>query len=94
MKDGRQGENKQDFTQSDVCFTTKDGVLYAYVLAPPTEDIVIKSLASGGQLEAEIDTIELMGSTETIAWTRSSTGLTVQLPKSLLGETINGFRLR
>ena len=48
IKDGRQGENRNDFSQQDIRFTTKDGVLYAYVLARPTEDIVIKTLASLG----------------------------------------------
>ena len=51
MKDGRQGENHKDFTQEDIRFTTKDGNLYAFVLAPPTKDIVIKTLATGGLLE-------------------------------------------
>ena len=44
MRDGRQGENHKDFSPQDIRFTTKDGVLYAFVLAPPTEDIVIKTL--------------------------------------------------
>ena len=41
-------------------------MLYAFVLAPPTEDIVIKTLATGGLLDREIAGIELMGSDEKI----------------------------
>ena len=43
VKDGRQGENHDDYSQEDIRFTTKDGVLYAFVLATPTRDIEIKT---------------------------------------------------
>jgi alpha-L-fucosidase len=93
MKDGRQGENHKDFTQKDIRFTTKDGVLYAFVLAPPTEDIVIKTLATGGLLDREIARIELKGSNESIKWKRSEDALTIQLPKTMPGQIVNGFRI-
>jgi alpha-L-fucosidase len=93
MKDGRQGENHKAFSQQDIRFTTKDGVLYAFVLAPPTQDIVIKTLASRGLLDREIVSIELMGSDEKIKWNWSASGLTIQLPKTLPGQIVNGFRI-
>ncbi|EMI43325.1 alpha-L-fucosidase [Rhodopirellula sp. SWK7] len=74
VKDGRQGENYAEFSQDDIRFTTKDGVLYAFVLAPPTSEILIKTLASGGLLEDEIVNISLMGSEETMNWKRSTAG--------------------
>ena len=94
VKDGRQGENHAEFSQKDIRFTTKDGVLYAFVLAPPTEDIVIKTLATGGLLDREIAGIELMGSSEQIKWNRSADALTIQLPQSLPGQIVNGFRIQ
>jgi len=94
MKDGRQGENRKDFSQEDIRFTSKGGVLYAFVLAPPTRDIVIGTLATGGPLHREIAGIALMGSDETIEWNRSASGLTIQLPKTLPGQIVNGFRIR
>jgi len=93
IKDGRQGENHKDYCQDDIRFTTKDGALYAFVLAPPTEDIVIKTLASGGLLDREITGIELIGSDEIIKWKRSSNELTIQQPKTLPGKIVNGFRI-
>ena len=93
VKDGRQGENHRDFSQQDIRFTTKDGVLYAFVLAPPTEDIVIKTLATGGLLDGEIVDVTLMGSDEKIKWTRSADALTIQLPETLPGQIVNGFRI-
>ena len=94
IKDGRQGENHQDFSQEDIRFTTKDGTLYAFVLAPPTKDIVIKTLASGGLLEREIASIELMGSDEQLKWSRNGTGLTIKLPKTMPGKIVSGFRIQ
>jgi len=93
MKDGRQGENHEAFSQEDIRFTTKDDVLYAFVLAPPTEDIVIKALASGALLDRKIANIELMGSNEEIKWSRSADALTIQLPRKLPGKIVNGFRV-
>ena len=93
-KDGRQGENHMDYSQDDIRFTLKNGVLYAFVLAPPTKDIVIKTLANGGLLDQKVSKIELMGSTEKIKWSRSADALTIKLPKSLPGKIVNGFQIK
>jgi alpha-L-fucosidase len=94
MKGGRQGENHKDFSQEDIRFTTKNGVLYAFVLAPPTEDIVIKTLAEGGGFDPEIKSIALLGSDELIKWRRSADALTIRLPKKLpRGLPVIGFQI-
>ena len=93
VKDGRQGENRKEFSQQDIRFTTKDGVLYSFVLVPPTKDIVIKSLASGGPLKKEIANIKLMGSQESIQWSRSAENLTITLPKSIPEALVTGFAI-
>ncbi|MDF7806655.1 alpha-L-fucosidase [Pontiellaceae bacterium B12219] len=93
MKGGRQGENHRAFSQEDIRFTTKDGNLYAFVLAQPTEDIVIKTLATGGVLEKEIRKVTLMGSNEKIKWKRSKDGLTISLPETLPDQPVAGFKL-
>jgi len=94
VKDGRQGENHEDFSQRHIRLTQKAGVLYAFVLAPPTEDIVINSLAAGGLLNCDIASVELMGSDEKILWNRSSDDFTIRLPTILPGQFVNGFRVR
>ena len=93
VKDGRQGENHKDYTPEDIRFTTKDDILYAYLLAPPAEDILIKTLATGGLLDAEIINIELMGSSEKIKWKRTAEALIIERPKTLPGEILNGFKI-
>ena len=62
IKDGRQGENHKNFSPQDIRFTLRrqgyggqaTETLYAFVLAPPSEDIVIKTLATGGLLDRDI----------------------------------------
>ena len=93
IQDKRQGENRKAFSQQDIRFTTKGGVLYAFVLVPPTEDIVIKSLANGGSLESEIANIKLMGSDEKINWDRSDESLTISLPQKLPDTLAVGFSI-
>lgn len=93
IKTGRQGENNKEYSQEDIRFTTKDGNLYAFLLAKPDKNIVIKTLALGGELNADISDISLLGSDEKITWTRTKTGLNIQLPKHLPTEIINGFKI-
>jgi len=57
IRDGRQGENHKAFSPRDIRFTTKEGRLYAFVPAPPTGDILIKTLAIGGLLNGAIKEI-------------------------------------
>ncbi len=93
MKDGRQGENHADFSPEDIRFTTKDGNLYAFVLSPPTRDILIKTLKAGGLLDREIAAIALLGSAEPIKWKRNESGLSIQRPKMLPAQPVIGFRI-
>jgi len=93
IKTGRQGENKKDYSQEDIRFTTNDGNLYALVLAKPAKDMVIKSLASGGVLEKEISGVSMLGSDEKIEFERTADGLVISLPKVLPSELVVGFKL-
>ena len=93
MKDGRQGENHMNFSQEDIRFTTKDGKLYAFVLAPPTADVVIRTLAVGGLYENEISSISMLGSPESLEWTRDDRGLTIQLRKDVPNLPVIGFEI-
>jgi alpha-L-fucosidase len=89
----RTGENLEPYSPQDIRFTTKDDDLYAFVLAPPTEDIFIKTLGTGGPLSGEIKTITLLGSNETLHWMRSPEGLTIRKPETLPGKYVVAFRI-
>jgi len=55
---------------------------------------VIKTLAIGGVHDGEIEEITLLGTDQTLTWSRTSDALTIQLPKTLPGKIVNGFRVR
>jgi len=93
MKDGRQGENSKDFSPQDIRFTTKDGDLYLFVLAKPTQDITVETLKKGGVLDKDIKEISLLGSKEKIKWSRDNSQLTIALPNKLPKPSSIGFKL-
>jgi len=73
----RAGENLKSFSEKDIRFTTKDNTIYAFVLAPPTEDLLIETLKKYGLLKKNIKTIQLLGSDQTISWKRNKEGLLI-----------------
>lgn len=89
----RTGENLIEYSSKDIRFTTKNGNIYAFVLARPTEDVLIKSLQTGGVLDKEIQTIELLGSDEKINWTRSKEGVKIKCPKKSPNQPVLGFKI-
>ncbi|WPJ97276.1 alpha-L-fucosidase [Coraliomargarita algicola] len=91
IKKGRGSENMKAYSQEDIRFTTKGGKLYAFVLAPPTDDILIKTLATGGIYEDDIESITMLGSQEKLQWNRTTDGLTITLPQTLSGRLVTGF---
>ena len=94
IKTGRQGENRKPYSQDDIRFTTKDGNLYAFVLAKPNNDISIKSLATGTLDNKMIESIQLLGSQESIKWDQSAEALTIKLPKTTPDQPVIGFKIQ
>jgi alpha-L-fucosidase len=89
----RTGENLMEYSSEDIRFTTKNGDIYAFVLARPTKDVLIKSLQTDGVLDKEIQTIELLGSDEDIIWTRSKEGVKIKCPKKSPNQPVIGFKI-
>lgn len=93
VKGGRGGENHTPFTEEDIRFTTRGGDLFAFVLAPPKKDILIRSLGEGGLLDGKIKRVSLMGSEEEIRWKRSGAGLEIRRPEVPPGAHAIGFKI-
>jgi alpha-L-fucosidase len=70
------------FTAQDVRFTTKGDILYAIALAWPQDGkLTIKSLGTAAFVSnADIKTVELVGSTAQLKWQRAKDGLHIELP--------------
>lgn len=83
-------EKNKDNTEKDIRFTVKGDDLYAIVLDWPTEPVQIKSLAKG---KVEINSIELLGSSETIRWSQSNGALVIEVPKKKVGNHAFTFKL-
>ncbi len=67
------------FTSEDIRFTTKGNVLYATVLSKPSAKTLIKSLAQ----EATPTRVTLVGTGETLPYTKTPEGLEVTFPAIL-----------
>ncbi len=72
------------FTDTDFRFTTNGNYLYIIQLAAPKsgEKYTIKSLANGSAAGRQIQKVSMLGSKESIAWSRNSDGLTIIAPKN------------
>jgi alpha-L-fucosidase len=85
-------EGRKDLSASDVRFTTKRNVLYAFVMGKPADNIArIKSLSSGSGYK--IDAIELLG-TGKVEFEAMSDELTIRLPDRYPGEHALAFKIR
>jgi len=93
VKRGRFNENYA-FNAKDIRFTTKDGILYAFCLGAPKEDIVIKSLGKNSKLTTrQVASVKMLGSDVKIRWSRSENGLIIRKPSKLPQWQVLGFRI-
>ena len=63
------------------------------VVAPPTEDIVIRTLGTGGPHQGAIKSISMLGSREQLRWSRTEDALTIALPETLPDQPVIGLRI-
>jgi alpha-L-fucosidase len=90
---GMFSEGKIKYTPQDLRFTTKDGALYVYVMATPTEAVTIKSLATSAEHTQPVAEVKLLGSDEQIRWSQSSDGLVIEKPAAFPTEDVVAFRV-
>jgi alpha-L-fucosidase len=95
--DGMMSESAtQGFTAEDIRFTTKAGALYAIALGWPKDGVLrIAALAQDSALApGVIERVETLGSTDPLAFKRSSKGLEVRLPEGLAGPIAVALKIR
>jgi alpha-L-fucosidase len=86
-------ESRVRYTAKDVRYTTKDGVLYAYLLGIPTEDVVIQTLSTSSSVSSPIASVAMLGSSEQITWTQDANGLTITKPQNFPSADVVGFKI-
>ena len=82
------------YESSDIRFTTKDGVLFAFCMNSPVDDISIQSLAEKtGMVNKKVSSVKLMGGKGKITWSQDSDALTIKKPKKLPKWSVVGFKI-
>ncbi|MEI6555142.1 MAG: alpha-L-fucosidase [Paludibacter sp.] len=71
------------YTPEDIRFTSNQGAVYAIVLAPPTGDVLIKSVAG-----MKIKSVSLLGTNTKISWKQTKEGLLIQFVKTSLSDNL------
>lgn len=93
VKLGRFNENYK-FNSKDIRFTTKDGVLYAFCLGTPTEDILIKSLGKNSKFAGNpVLSMKMLGSDLKVRWSQTESGLVIKKPSKLPSWQVLGFKI-
>jgi alpha-L-fucosidase len=95
--EGPFGDTKRKaFTAEDVRFTTREGTLYAIVLAwPESRRVLVRSLAKGSpHLARDVASVELLGASAPVRWTREEAGLRVELPDTPPGDYAFTLKIR
>ena len=85
--------SRQDLTAEDVRYTTKGGVLYAFVMGWPGKQAIIPSLASNAAHGVgRIQNVELLGAGK-VPFTQDKTALKVQLPEQSPSQHAIAFKV-
>jgi len=93
FKPGRFNENYK-FNSKDIRFTTKDGILYAFCLGKPSEDILIRSLGKNSKLEERpVTSVKMLGSDAKIRWSQTANGLVIKRPSKFPDWQVPGFKI-
>jgi alpha-L-fucosidase len=93
IKGGGFTEGKTKYTAEDMRFTTKDGALYVYVMATPTDAVTVKSLATGGESSQPVADVKLLGSDLPLHWTQVDAGLVIDRPAAFPIEDVVAFKV-
>jgi len=83
-----------DATAEDIRFTKKGEILYAIAMDWPKGKLVIESLGkNSGNLDKEIKSIELLGSSVKLTWDHKEDDLTIYLPDTKSGNYAFSFKI-
>jgi len=80
MPNGRLGPEqvRTPYTAKDIRFTTKDGKVYAWLMAWPADGrVIVRSLAEGA---GKVTGVALLGHSAQVDWQQTGDGLVVKLP--------------
>ena len=83
------------FKKEDIRFTRKDDVLYAFLMNPADDKVVIQSLGKKARLADGVpQAVRLLGYEGKLNWSQDEDGLKVQLPEAWVGRTVPVLEIR
>jgi len=88
IESGGFNEDKQkNLTAEDVRFTTKGGVLYAFVMGWPEKEAFVQALGlASPQAPGKIRKVEMLGYNGTLNWRQDENGLKVEMPAKKISD--------
>ena len=94
VKAGNFNEEKVKYSASDIRFTQKGDVLYAFCLGTPEEAVKIKSLGKNSKLtDKEIESVTMLGGNEKLNWEQGNTDLVINKPAKLPDWQVITFKI-
>jgi alpha-L-fucosidase len=86
--------DRKPLTGSDIRFTHKSGVLYAFAMGKPEGKIAIPALAQGGERTVgKIRNVEMLGGKGKLTWTQDAGGLTIDAPAAVPADHAVVFKI-
>jgi alpha-L-fucosidase len=84
----------RSYQPTDIRFTSKGSILYAFCMDQPAADIRIASLGEKSPLcEKKIKAVTLLGGKEQVVWRQDNDALIISLTESITGGPVPGFRI-
>jgi alpha-L-fucosidase len=90
---GRAADQPLPYTQNDIRFTTRDGKLYVFVMAIPTEIVAVRSLGLAAGLAPPIASVSLVGSNEPVQWKQDEDALRIEKPARMPSADMISFKV-
>ena len=83
------------YSPQDIRFTQKKGVLYAFCMKTPTEDIQIKSLGKLSKISGQkVATVSMLGSNLKLKWKQEDGALVIKKPNALPAYQVVVFSIK
>ena len=83
------------FKKEDIRFTRKKDVIYAFLMNPADDKVVIRSLGKKARLaDGTPQAVRLLGYEGKLNWSQDEDGLKVQLPESWVGRMVPVIEIR
>ena len=82
------------YESTDIRFTTKGDIIYAFCMGSPKADIKISSLAKNSKLSGKtVKSIKMMGGNEKLKWSQKTDALIIGKSLTLSDWQVVGFKI-